>query len=113
MSERGHSAEMSSPASRQFDYPYLARQVRSGLVEISARLTSKGQITIPNAVRKALRLEEGNRVLFRVDGDRAILARTADLLSLAGSIPVPAEKRGAAWSVVRDEAHSARGRRRR
>jgi len=82
-------------------------------VEISARLTSKGQITIPNAVRKALQLREGDRVVFRVDGDRAILARTPDLLSLARSIPVPAEKRGAAWSDILDEAHAARGIRRR
>ncbi len=81
-------------------------------MEISARLTSKGQITIPSAVRKALRLEEGDRVVFRVEGDRAVLARTPDLLSLAGSIPVPAEKRGAPWSKILEEAHAARGRRR-
>jgi antitoxin PrlF len=81
-------------------------------VEVSARLSSKGQITIPNAVRKALQLEEGDRVVFRVDGDRAILARTPDLLSLAGSIPVPAERRGAAWSEIVEETHKARGMRR-
>jgi antitoxin PrlF len=81
-------------------------------VEVSARLSSKGQITIPNAVRKALQLEEGDRVVFRVDGDRAILARTPDLLSLAGSIPVPAERGGAAWSEIVEETHKARGMRR-
>jgi antitoxin PrlF len=82
-------------------------------MEISARLTSKGQITIPSAVRKALGLEDGDRVVFRVDGDSAILARTPDLLSLAGSIAVPAGKRGAPWSDIIDEAHRAQAERRR
>jgi AbrB family looped-hinge helix DNA binding protein len=80
-------------------------------MEISARLTTKGQITIPRAVRRALALQEGDRVIFRVDGDRAILARTEDLLSLAGSIAVPAAIRGAPWSDIIEEAHRARGRR--
>lgn len=80
-------------------------------MEISARLTTKGQITIPRAVRKALALQEGDRVTFRVDGDRAILARTEDLLSLAGSIAVPAARRGMPWSEIIEESHRARGRR--
>lgn len=81
-------------------------------MEVSARVTSKGQITIPSEVRRALALKEGDRVIFRVDGDRAILARTPDLLSLAGSIAVPAEKRGVAWDDIVAETHRARGRRR-
>ena len=80
-------------------------------MDISARLTTKGQVTIPRAVRKALSLEEGDSVIFRVDGDRAILARTEDLLSLAGSIAVPAARRGTPWSAIVEESHRARGRR--
>ncbi len=80
-------------------------------MEISARLTTKGQITIPRAVRKALALQEGDHVIFRVDGDRAILARTEDLLSLAGSIAVPAARRGMPWAKIIEETHRARGRR--
>ncbi|MBF8290124.1 MAG: transcriptional regulator, AbrB family [Chloroflexi bacterium] len=79
-------------------------------MELSARLSSKGQITIPSAVRKALALREGDSVVFRVDGDRAVLARTADLLSLAGSIAIPADKRGASWSEILRATHEARGR---
>lgn len=78
-------------------------------MEISARLSSKGQVTIPAPVRKALGLRDGDRVVFRVDGERAVLARTPDLLSLAGSIEVPAEKRGAPWSEIIEEAHRAQG----
>lgn len=80
-------------------------------MEVSARLSSKGQITVPRAVREALALEEGDRLVFRVEGDRAILARTADLLALAGSIPVPAAKRGAPWGDVLTESRRARAKR--
>jgi len=69
-------------------------------VEVSARLSSKGQVTIPRAVREALELKEGDRVIFRVEGDRAVVARTPDLLDLAGSVSAPAAKRGTPWAEV-------------
>ena len=77
-------------------------------MEVSARLSSKGQVTVPRAVREALSLEEGDRLVFRVEGDRAILARTADLLTLAGSVSVPAAKRGAPWAEVMAETRRQR-----
>jgi AbrB family looped-hinge helix DNA binding protein len=82
-------------------------------MEISARLTSKGQVTIPGPVRKALGLRDGDRVVFRVEGDRAVLARTPDLLALAGSVAVPATVRGTPWSDILEEAHRAQALRRR
>jgi len=43
--------------------------------------------------------------VFRViEGERAILARTPDLLELAGSVPVPAGVRGLEWDEVRRRA---------
>jgi antitoxin PrlF len=77
-------------------------------MDVSARLTSKGQITIPRSVREALGLGEGDHVVFRVEGRRAVLARTPDLLDLAGAVEVPAEKRGASWDEVRQRARAAR-----
>jgi antitoxin PrlF len=80
-------------------------------MDVSARLTSKGQVTIPRAVREALGIGEGDHLVFRVEGQRAILARTADLLDLAGGVEVPAEKRGASWDEVRRRTRAARARR--
>ncbi len=77
-------------------------------MEVSARLSSKGQVTVPRAVREALSLEEGDRLVFRVEGDHAVMARTADLLSLAGSVSVPAGKRDTPWTQVRRETRRAR-----
>jgi antitoxin PrlF len=77
-------------------------------MDAASRLTTKGQITIPKAVRDALGLVEGDAVVFRVEGQRAVLARTPDLLELAGAISVPASKRGATWDDVRRRTRSAR-----
>jgi len=80
-------------------------------MDIAAKITSKGQITLPKAVREQLELEPGDRVLFRLAGDRAVLALTPNFLDLAGAVPVPPEKRGASWDEIRREAWRARGKR--
>lgn len=77
-------------------------------MDVSARLSSKGQLTVPRAVRDALSLAEGDEVIFRVEGDRAILARSPDLLALAGSVSVPAAKRGTPWREILRQTRRAR-----
>jgi antitoxin PrlF len=81
-------------------------------MEVAARLSSKGQITLPKAVRDALGLHEGDEVVFRVEGSQAVLARTADFLALAGSVAVPAAKRNVAWDDVIRRTRAARAKRR-
>jgi antitoxin PrlF len=80
-------------------------------MDIAAQLSSKGQLTVPKAVRDALGLVEGDQVVFRVSGRRAVLARTASLLDLAGTVPVPAAQRGASWADVRRTTRSTRAKR--
>jgi antitoxin PrlF len=69
-------------------------------MDVAATVTSKGQLTIPKVVRDALGIHEGDAVVFRVEGDRAVLSRTPDFLALAGTIRVPAAKRNVAWDDV-------------
>jgi len=54
----------------------------------SATLTSKGQITIPKAVRDVLKVRPGDRLAFRIrdDGSVVVEPETIDLMSLAGSM---------------------------
>jgi len=69
-------------------------------VDERARLTSKGQVTVPKRVRDALDLRAGDEVIFRVERTRAVVAKTPDFLELAGAVAVPASKRGTAWDEV-------------
>lgn len=78
-------------------------------MDAAAKVTSKGQVTVPKAVRDALGLNEGDTVVFRVEGNRAVLARTPDFLDLAGTIRVPAAKRNVAWDEVVRRTRTGRG----
>ena len=82
-------------------------------MDAAAKLSSKGQLTVPKVVRDALGIKEGDEVLFRVWGNRAILARTPGFLDLAGTIRVPAAKRNAAWDDVIRRTRAARASKRR
>lgn len=77
-------------------------------MDAAARVTSKGQVTVPKAVRDALGIRQGDEVVFRVEGNRAVLARTPEFLSLAGTIRVPAARRNASWDDVIRRTRSAR-----
>jgi AbrB family looped-hinge helix DNA binding protein len=82
-------------------------------MDAAARLTSKGQVTIPKLVREALDLHEGDEVVFRVERKRAVVAKTPDFLDLAGSVAVPAGKRGTPWDEVVRQTRGARAGKRR
>jgi len=70
-------------------------------METVAKITSKGQITIPKVVRDALGVHEGDSLIFRVEGQRAVIAVSPDLLDLAGVVSVPTSKRSTPWDEVR------------
>ena len=82
-------------------------------MDSSAKVTSKGQVTIPKEVRDALELREGDELHFRVERSRAVIAKTPDFLGLAGSVPVPASKRGTAWDEVLRASRARRAEQRR
>lgn len=77
-------------------------------MDAAARVTSKGQVTVPKAVRDALGIQAGDEVVFRVDGHRAVLARTPGFLTLAATVQVPAAKRSVAWDEVIRRTRAAR-----
>jgi AbrB family looped-hinge helix DNA binding protein len=57
----------------------------------TATLTSKGQTTIPKAIRQRLRLKAGDRIDFVVeaDGQVRLVARNLRLADLRGLLPKP------------------------
>ena len=44
---------------------------------ITSKLTSKAQTTIPQAVRNALKLREGDEIAYAIEADRVIMTRAA------------------------------------
>ncbi|MGZ6038026.1 MAG: type II toxin-antitoxin system PrlF family antitoxin [Phenylobacterium sp.] len=46
---------------------------------ITSRLTTKAQTTIPQPVRVALRLKEGDELAYTIDGDRVVMTNAAAL----------------------------------
>ncbi len=56
-------------------------------------LTSKGQTTIPKAVRRHLGLKPGDKIRFMVedDGRVVVLPATLHLRDLRGSLPKPSK----------------------
>lgn len=45
---------------------------------ITSKLTSKAQTTIPQPVRAALRLAEGDELAYEIEGGRVILTKASD-----------------------------------
>ena len=74
-----------------------------------ARLTSKGQVTIPVAVRKAMGAEPGDEILFELDkeGARVHVLKRVPLVKLAGILPATRPWPGK--EAVREEIGRALG----
>jgi AbrB family looped-hinge helix DNA binding protein len=78
----------------------------------TATITSKGQVTIPKAIRQHLRVAEGDRVEFRVGEDGAVrlapLSRSVrdlyGMLHRPGRKPVSVEEMDEAIAAGRAEA---------
>ena len=60
----------------------------------SATVTSKGQVTIPKAIRRALRLAEGDRLDFVVEKEGRVVVRAgaADISDLKGLLHRPGRR---------------------
>ncbi len=68
-----------------------------------ATLTSKGQVTIPADIRKAMGLEAGERVVFTQldDGTTVMRAKTRSVFELKGLLKAAAKKRKVAVDDMR------------
>jgi len=80
---------------------------------LHSTVTSKGQTTIPEKVRKALRIKPGDKLEYEVEGERVTVRVHPGLRSLKGAL---ASKKGKAMSfeeIRQAAAAAARSERRR
>ena len=76
-----------------------------------AKVTSKGQITIPIDIRKRFGFQEGNKVLFVEDGNRVYLMNsTMNALKEAQKAFEGEAEKAESEEVVSDSADESRGR---
>lgn len=64
------------------------------MTSMYATLTSKGQITIPVAARKALGLHDGQKLAIRVEGNSLIVDAPVDLATVRSRIKQETQARG-------------------
>ncbi len=69
-----------------------------------AVLTSKGQMTIPKEIRKALSLKPSERVIIAIEGDHAVIKPLrGNILDIGASIKIPAKEKPIDFNRVREE----------
>ncbi|MBA4370386.1 MAG: AbrB family transcriptional regulator [Coriobacteriaceae bacterium] len=77
----------------------------------NAKVTSKGQVTVPVEVRRALGVETGDGLVFEVRGDYAVVRRVRDIREVAAElreryakpIPLHASEEEAVAAMFREE----------
>lgn len=74
-------------------------------MKVSARLTSKGQITVPREVRERLGLKQGDALVFEIKGETITLEPPAEdnpFDAFIGTLPpLPTDAR-TFWRELRD-----------
>lgn len=60
----------------------------------TAKVTTKGQITVPKPIREHLKLTKGDRIVFLIgiNGKVTIMPATADVRELKGMVAKPANR---------------------
>lgn len=78
-------------------------------MEQKARITSKGQVTIPKAVRQALGIKDGDSLLFEVEGEDVRVRAARRPVSFADYAGAWREGEGMNWDDVNDYVRDLRG----
>ncbi len=78
-------------------------------MEQKARVTSKGQITIPKAVRRALGIREGDSLVFEIEDGEARVHALRKPVSFADYEGAWREGKGMSWEEVNAYVRDLRG----
>lgn len=73
---------------------------------LHSTVTSKGQTTIPEKIRKALGIKPGDKLEYAVEGDRATIRVHPGIRSLKGAL-ASKKGRGMTFAEIREAAARA------
>jgi antitoxin PrlF len=73
---------------------------------VGAKVTSKGQITLPKEIRKLLAVDTGSVVVFETEGDRVFLKPVKGLMEFKGALK--GRKPATDFDTIRRAAKAAR-----
>jgi antitoxin PrlF len=73
---------------------------------LHSTVTSKGQTTIPEKIRKALRIKPGDKLEYEMEGERAIIRVHPGIRSLRGVLASKKGK-GMSFAAIREAAAEA------
>jgi antitoxin PrlF len=76
------------------------------IMMLHSTVTSKGQTTIPEKIRKALRIKPGDKLEYEVEGDRATIRVHPGIRSLKGVLASDKGK-GMSFAEIREAAAEA------
>lgn len=79
-------------------------------MEQKAKITSKGQVTIPKDVREALKIREGDSLLFEVEGEEVRIKAVKRPVSFADYAGAWREGEGMSREEVNAYVRDLRGR---
>lgn len=70
-------------------------------------ITSRGQTTLPVAVRRALDLKAGDRIIYEIQGDSVVVRPHSGAMAVFGSLKPPADKKDVPFKEARAVARDA------
>ena len=78
-------------------------------MEYRTTVTSKGQITVPKAVRRAMGIKEGDSLVFEVEGEDVRVRAARRPVSFADHAGAWREGEGLSWEEVNTYVRDLRG----
>lgn len=76
---------------------------------LQTRIGRRGQITLPREVRRRINVDEGDQIVFIIEGEQVIIKPiTQSLLDLRGSVKVTGEQD---FDAIRKEVRAKRAKR--
>lgn len=75
-------------------------------------ITKKGQITIPKKIRESLALKEKDKILVKLNGNKAIIQKIPSLFELQGAVRVSENVKNLTWKDIEKKAHQAQAKKR-